>query len=156
MPAVRPVGGWSCVVLIGGLIALAGCGGEQLTSITLPASARVLWIGPVPESEEGPWHGPFQTERVVVDTTQASSCGLARAEVATLVARGWRRTSTPDPLATELVPRDKKRFAAVLTVANALRDGPPAYKTNVNTELRAEQRAARSRQPAILVIVGPM
>jgi hypothetical protein len=114
-----------------------------------------LFSAQVPESSEGPWGPPFQTERVVADPTQPGSLALKQAEEALLIANGWHRISVPDPAAIELVSRDKKRFAAILTTKDALREGPPAYRTKVNTELLAERRAVQSGTPTILVIAGP-
>jgi hypothetical protein len=53
------------------------------------------------------------------------------------------------------VSQDNKRFAAIITIKDALREGPPVYRTTVNTELLAERRAAQSGTPTIVVMAGP-
>ena len=138
-----------------GALALAGCGGTSVTAVPLPPHAGVSYAGQVPEGE-GPWEPPFQTERVVIDRRARSSGELKQAEVAVLAGSGWRSSPQTDPRAVELVSHDGKTFAAVLTIDDALAEGPPAYRTSVNSELIAEQRAWRSGAPSILVIAGPM
>ena len=145
---------WRATVVVGVLV-FAGCGSTTTTVVPLPSKARVSYSAQVPEGE-GLWESPFQTERVVVAPALDSSAGLKQAEVRLLVARGWRPITDTDPHATELVTHDKKTFAAVLTIKDALAEGPPAYRTSVNTELIAERRARRSALPSILVIAGPM
>lgn len=136
-------------------VAFTSCGSGATTAVPVPRQARVSYSGQVPEGEDA-WEPPFQTERVVIDRTLHTSGALKQAEAALLAARGWRRISETDPRAIELVSHDQKTFAAVLTIDDALAEGPPAYRTSVNTELIAEQRARRSGTPAILVIAGPM
>jgi GrpB-like predicted nucleotidyltransferase (UPF0157 family) len=150
---VRRVCGFGAALVIT-VIGVAGCGSEE-TPIVVTPKAKVLFSGQVPESSEDPWGPPFQTERVVVDPTQPSSLALKQAEAALLNAKGWHQVSEPDPAAIEFVSRDKKRFAAILTINDALREGPSVDRARVKTELLAERRAARSGTPSILVIAGP-